>query len=564
MYKATDTVLGRVVAIKSLSNTLVSQPTFLDRFKNEAKTLAKLTHPNIAVLYNYLQNESEFYMIMEYVEGENLDQLLAHWKTLSYQTVVPVMVQALEGLAHAHSKGVLHRDIKPANLMLTPENVVKLMDFGIARVSDQAKLTQVSRVIGTLEFLAPEIIEGQEATPTSDIYAAGVVMYELLTGKLPFSGKSDYMLMQEIVKTKPVFPDSLDKNIPQQLSEIVLKALEKNPENRYATASEFSKALQDAYPDLKQIPSGLLLSKVVSDNDHQGASVPEAFRSVPSKAAAPTTVLHQPIPPTTVLTREQPPKNSMPSFLKSKILYLGVAALLIVLFTLFKVLSPTSENVTSDEPAMLSENTTASDQENSQISENVEEKVNNDSINFLLIKKKQEEALLAEQQNNNENKKPASSKKPDRKPASQNGDNAGTVKPGSDESDPQRKPKPTEEAEDDNIGVASGPINLRGRGIPISIALRENLTKETANEGQHISFRVTEAGRLKDKVIVPAGSVIHGTIKGLGSRRMSIVFNSVSTGGRNMRLERSEIGASMETVFSGKSFKTGLRGILTR
>lgn len=562
VYKATDTMLGRMVAIKSLNASLTNQPSFLERFKNEAKILARLSHPNIAVLYNYLQNGSDYYMIMEYVEGENLDQLTKTNRTIPYHAVVPMIVQALEGLAHAHSKGVLHRDIKPANLMLTPSDTIKLMDFGIAKMSDQVKLTQVSRVIGTLEFLAPELIEGQQPSPASDMYATGVAMYEMLTGRLPFTGKSDYMLMQEIVKEKPALPDSWDDNIPAKLSEIVLKALEKKPENRYKTAEEFSKSLQEAFPELKRIPSGLIkhVATVTAEQKKQEHS-PEAASL---KVAAPATVLHKEIPATTLLSVDPVYKKELPAIFKNKWLYAGMAAFFILAFVLFITFSPGSNDAENDQDNNIVNNIEQTETDNTMAEDITENKVNNDSISFILNKKKQDDNPLAVSLQ--ESGTPSvNSKKPGQKP--QNTGNSTSVKPGQAETKPKPQVTPgpaVEEAEEnDPDDVASkGPIALRGRGMLVVIALRENVSRQTANEGQQVTFKLLEPGMLRGEVILPKGTILYGKIKGLGSRRMSIIFNSLNARGRTARLDRSEIGANIETVFSGKSFKTSLRGTL--
>lgn len=253
VYRASDTMLGRDVALKMLHGTLISQPQFLDRFKKEARILAQLLHPNIAVIYNFIGQDNNHFMVMEYVEGNNLDTLLRKYKQLHFEIVVPVFLQVLEGLHHAHKKGIFHRDIKPSNLILTPDGTVKLMDFGIAKVAGEQRLTQVNRVVGTIEYMPPELIEGKEPSIASDIYAAGVTMYELLTGKLPFEGTTDYTLMQEIIKKKPVSVDKLNAAVPSVLSNIVMKALEKKPENRFADAKAFQYALSAVFPKLKEI-----------------------------------------------------------------------------------------------------------------------------------------------------------------------------------------------------------------------------------------------------------------------------------------------------------------------
>jgi serine/threonine protein kinase len=247
VYQATDTLLQRLVAVKMLHPHLVSQASFMERFRNEALILARLNHPNIAVVYNFLRDNADYFMAMEYVEGDSLEALIRKAGALPPAIAAEVVRQGLEGMAHAHRKGVLHRDIKPANLMLTPEGTIKLMDFGIARVSGEQRLTQANRIVGTLEYMAPELIEGQEPSPASDLYAMGVLLYELLSGKLPFASRTDYELMQAIVREKPIPLRKLDGQIPKELEAVVQKALDKNPAKRFADAKAFQKALQPFY-----------------------------------------------------------------------------------------------------------------------------------------------------------------------------------------------------------------------------------------------------------------------------------------------------------------------------
>ncbi|GAB3946369.1 hypothetical protein GCM10028805_16760 [Spirosoma harenae] len=244
VYQALDTHLERPVAVKMLHPHLVSQTSFMERFRNEALILARLNHPNIAVVYNFLQDGSDYFMAMEYVEGDSLETLIRKAGALPPVIAAEITRQGLEGLAHAHKKGILHRDIKPANLMLTPEGSVKLMDFGIARIVGNQRMTQVNRIVGTLEYMAPELIQGEAPSPASDIYAMGILLYELLSGKLPFASRTDYALMQAIIQEKPIALRKLNAQVPKELEAIVHKALDKNPEKRFANAKEFQKALQ--------------------------------------------------------------------------------------------------------------------------------------------------------------------------------------------------------------------------------------------------------------------------------------------------------------------------------
>ena len=253
VYRATDTMLGREVALKMLHPQLTMQPQFLERFKKEARVLAQLLHPNIAVIYNFIEQNGNHFIIIKYMERTNLDDLLKQHKSLPAEFIVPVFVQALEGLQHAHRKNIFHRDIKPSNIMLTPDGVVKLMDFGIAKVAGEQKMTQVNKIVGTVEFMAPELIQGRDASNASDIYAAGVTMYEMLSGKLPFESDTDFNLMQAILKERVKSPEKLNASIPKALGDIIMKALEKNPASRYEDARAFQRALMNAFPQYRDV-----------------------------------------------------------------------------------------------------------------------------------------------------------------------------------------------------------------------------------------------------------------------------------------------------------------------
>lgn len=558
VYMATDNLLGRNVAIKNLNASLTRQPQFLERFKNEAKTLARLSHPNIALLYNYLQNGEDYYMVMEYVEGENIDQLIRKNKSLPFQVVVPIICRALEGLAHAHAKDILHRDIKPANIMLSKEYNIKLMDFGIAKVSDAVKLTRASRVIGTIEYLAPELIEGKEPSVSSDIYAIGITMYEMLTGKLPFSGKSDYMLMQDILKEKPPALQKLNGTIPKKLADIVSKALEKKPEKRFSSAKEFLQALASSFPELKEIDPQYLLSSIAASNIFDNLDG--------KKAPAPTAIISQ--PGTTIVDVEKARIFAKPanvfSILKNKYLYIAVASLFLV-FVLFKIfLHPTPA------PAQIADNgngqndvTTDSIANQQQTETQQSYNTSSDSINFIVNKTK-EEANKQKEANTNDAGKDANIRQvEEKKPKKQEEKEVSNVAPKpkpKPKPEPDAKPEPLPKPEPEPATTLSSPVNLRTAAI---ISLRENVTPETAQDGQPVSFKVQEPVEMKGQMIIPAGSVIYGNIKKIGRIRMDIIFNSVSIHGRSIRLERSESSGNIRDVLSpGNSFKIGLRGTL--
>lgn len=243
VYRATDTLLRRSVAIKMLHPHLLRDATFMERFKNEAVLSAQLNHPNVAVLYNLLSDRSDNLMVMEYINGTTLDALLKKQGKLSIENTLKMVMQALDGLHHAHRKDILHRDIKPANLMLTQDGDVKLMDFGIARLVGSQRLTRADRVVGTLEYMAPELLDRVEPSVQSDLYAIGVLLYELLSGKMPFEATTDSTLINQILTKPPISLRSRIADLPKPLEAVLDKLFQKKPEKRYKSAMELKQAL---------------------------------------------------------------------------------------------------------------------------------------------------------------------------------------------------------------------------------------------------------------------------------------------------------------------------------
>ncbi len=246
VYKGIDLMVEREVAVKMLRPEIARQPEIVDRFHAEAVTLAKLNHPNIATLYSFFREGDEFFMVMEFVAGRTLEAVIQEGAAMPPEKAVAVTLQVLDAVEHAHSFGVLHRDLKPANIMLTSTHV-KVTDFGIARALGHARMTREGNIVGTLEYLAPERLRGQEADIRSDLYSVGVVLYEMLSGRLPFERDTDYELMRAQLEEPPPTFSSLGKtSIPAPVEEVVLKALAKFPGQRFGTAGEFHRALGTA------------------------------------------------------------------------------------------------------------------------------------------------------------------------------------------------------------------------------------------------------------------------------------------------------------------------------
>lgn len=246
VYKGVDLMLEREVAIKALRPELARQPDVVERFRAEAVTLAKLNHPNIATLYSFLRQGDDYFMVMEFVRGETLDSVLQRSASMPIDRAISMFCQALEGIDHAHKMGIIHRDIKPANVMLTQTGSIKVMDFGIARVLGTARMTRQGSVIGTVEYMSPEQVRGEETDARSDIYSLGILLYEMLAGRVPFSHLSEYELMKRQIEEVPPPPHEFQPGIPTMVEAAVLRALAKKPGDRFQTAEAMRSALLGA------------------------------------------------------------------------------------------------------------------------------------------------------------------------------------------------------------------------------------------------------------------------------------------------------------------------------
>lgn len=243
VYRGVDLTLHRPVAIKILHPHLLSDLSIIERFCSEARTLANLNHQNLATLYNFVTYEETFCMVMEYVEGRTLAEIIQAEKKLSVDTALNYVQQILKGLNHAHQQGIIHRDVKPSNIIITSDNQVKVMDFGIARIIGSQRFTRTGTMIGTLQYMAPEQIKGEEGGVEADLYAVSTVFYEMLAGELPHADATEYGMIQKKVSEKPQNLHHLAPVVSVALSQTIMKALEINPEKRYHSANNFIAAL---------------------------------------------------------------------------------------------------------------------------------------------------------------------------------------------------------------------------------------------------------------------------------------------------------------------------------
>ncbi len=247
VYQVRNYVSHRVEAMKVLLPAFTSEADLVDRFLREIRISASLDHPNIAALRTAQRVNNQLVMVMEYVEGSTFDSLLRA-SHIPAEQGMGYTIQALSALSYAHSKGVIHRDIKPGNIMLTPSGTVKLMDFGIARLATDSKLTKTGVMLGSVYYMSPEQIEGRELDARSDIYSLGITLYEIATGQRPFSGDSEYKIMAAHLKQMPQPPRELAHSLPQELNDVILMALAKDPAQRFQSADAFQKALAGIYP----------------------------------------------------------------------------------------------------------------------------------------------------------------------------------------------------------------------------------------------------------------------------------------------------------------------------
>lgn len=272
VFLAQDKLLGREVALKILSSRYAHDEQFIERFRREASSAASLNHPNIVQIYDRGEAEDTYYIAMEYLEGRSLKEIILKYAPLSPDLVVSVSVQILEALRFAHRRDVIHRDIKPQNIIVDNEGRVKVTDFGIARAGSASTMTEAGSILGTAHYLSPEQAQGQPVEAASDLYSLGVVMYEMVTGRLPYDGDNPVTIAMQHVHEVPVPPRHVAPELPENLEAVILRSLGKKPTDRYLTAQAF-------LDDLRRVQQGKDVSAPI-------AFVEEATQVLTPAAAA--------------------------------------------------------------------------------------------------------------------------------------------------------------------------------------------------------------------------------------------------------------------------------------
>lgn len=283
VYKAHDVLLNRNVAIKVLRQQFVNDEEFIRRFRREAQSAASLSHPNVVSVYDVGQEDDIHYIVMEYVEGQNLNEIIKERAPLQVDEAIRIASQIADALDHAHHNQIIHRDIKPHNILIGRNGRVKVTDFGIARAVTSTTITQTGSVVGSVHYFSPEHAKGVATGEKSDLYSLGIVLYQMLTGRLPFLGESPISVALKHLQEHFEEPRSVNPMIPQSVENIILKSMRKNPGERYQSAKEMLVDLETCL-----LPERRMESKLVFDDgdDEDSTRIVPAIRPQMGGSAA--------------------------------------------------------------------------------------------------------------------------------------------------------------------------------------------------------------------------------------------------------------------------------------
>ena len=241
VFECNDVYKNKIVAVKIMKEELLNEAGMLDAFKKEVKATVQMSHPNIMEIYSEGVFQTRPYLVLEYLKGQTLLDKIEYYTKFSVKEACEIMVQLLDAISYTHEHKIIHRDIKPQNIFYLSNGTVKLGDFGIAKNEKEAE--NHGKILGSVHFLAPEVLQGKPFSVASDIYAAGITLFQLVTGNLPYDGSTKEVAEQQVKKEFPKASNYVT-SIPKEFDEIILKAVEKNPKNRYKNAEEFKKAIQ--------------------------------------------------------------------------------------------------------------------------------------------------------------------------------------------------------------------------------------------------------------------------------------------------------------------------------
>ena len=294
VYLAHDIILDRNVAVKVLRGDLANDEKFVRRFQREALSASSLSHPNIVEMYDVGEDDGQYYIVMEYVDGKTLKQILKQRGKLSITEVVDIMLQLTDGMAHAHDAYIIHRDIKPQNIMILSNGMIKITDFGVATAMNSTQLTQTNSVMGTVHYLPPEQAQGKGSTIRSDIYSMGIMMYELLTGLVPYKGDNAVEIALKHLKEPLPSVRKINANIPQSVENVIIKATAKNPKNRYVDAREMHEDLKTVLDESRKDEPRFVYKYPENDLD-ETKKLDKELRALEEKAKEKDVVKEEPM-----------------------------------------------------------------------------------------------------------------------------------------------------------------------------------------------------------------------------------------------------------------------------